>query len=544
MTTLAADRPGLSPADTVTAPSAVRSVVASANRASPTRKPKGKAGAPETVSMTVALEPRPAKPVVRAPVSGSPGSTRTRAPRGEGKPSLRSDGRWAVQTMSGYTANGKRSVETIYGKTERECIIKLGAFLEGRPIGSTSKVSSGTVGEFLDAWLVSKEGTIRASTLSRYAELCRNHLKPALGALRTARLTPVDIRNFLAGLTPVRDMPGGATAGPSVLASSTRRQIYTILKQAYAQGVRDEILDRNPLMLVKAPRLDQRAPTLFQPDEVGALLTAAEAGVRSARIGSATTAAHQLWVFLLAAALTGAREGELLALRWSDIVDDPDRPYMMISRTLSRATGKPLGFNPPKTQAGLRHIPLEPLLRDALADLRNPGKTVAMQDGVANDGLVFTTATGKPLGVHNVIKSFKDLLGVAGLARTLRIHDLRHTAGSTMLASGPPLTTVSKILGHANAAITARIYAHALAKGESAAVATLADAFGLREKVTFDEVHSRQPSRHPAQDGPTSVTNLIFNVTGMRAPSGKVTSGSAGARTQNQRIKRCRLYYY
>jgi len=542
MTTLSADSPGLSHADTVTAPSAKTASVPSANRAS-SRNLSGTDRAVKPVSTTVVPEPRPSKTSVRALLSGSSASTRTRAPRGEGKPSLRSDGRWAVQTMSGYTAHGKRSVKTIYGKTERECIIKLGAFLEGRPIGSTSKVSSGTVGEFLDAWLASKEGTIRPSTLSRYAELCRNHLKPALGTLRTARLTPVDIRNFLAGLTPVRDTPSGATTGPSVLASSTRRQIYTILKQAYAQGVRDEILDRNPLVLVKAPRLEQRAPTMFQPDEVGLLLTAAEAGVRSARIGSATTTAHQLWVFLLAAALTGAREGEILALRWSDIVNDPDRPYMLISRTISRATGKPLGFNPPKTLAGLRHIPLEPLLRDALADLRNPGQTIAVPEGVGNDGLVFTTATGKPLGVHNVIKSFKQLLGIAGLARTLRIHDLRHTAGSTMLASGVPLTTVSKILGHANAAITARIYAHALAKGDSAAVATLAGAFGLREKVTFDEVHSRQGSRHPAQDGPTSVTNLIFNVTGMRAPTGKVTGGSAGARTQNQRIKSPLLYH-
>ena len=493
MTTLSAGSQGLSHADTVTARSAKTASVPSANRAS-SRNLSGTDRAVKPVSTTVVPEPRHSKTSVRALLSGPSASTRTRAPRGEGKPSLRSDGRWAVQTMSGYTANGKRSVKTIYGKTERECIIKLGAFLEGRPIGSTSKVSSGTVGEFLDAWLASKEGTIRPSTLSRYAELCRNHLKPALGNLRTARLTPVDIRNFLAGLTPVRDTPSGATTAPSVLASSTRRQIYTILKQAYAQGVRDEILDRNPLVLVKAPRLEQRAPTMFQPDEVGLLLTAAEAGVRSARIGSATTTAHQLWVFLLAAALTGAREGEILALRWSDIVNDPDRPYMLISRTISRATGKPLGFNPPKTLAGLRHIPLEPLLRDALADLRNPGQTIAVPEGVGNDGLVFTTATGKPLGVHNVIKSFKELLRVAGLARTLRIHDLRHTAGSTMLASGVPLTTVSKILGHANAAITARIYAHALAKGDSAAVATLAGAFGLRKKVTFDKVHSRQAS--------------------------------------------------
>ena len=55
------------------------------------------------------------------------------------------------------------------------------------------------------------------------------------------------------------------------------------------------------------------------------------------------------------------------------------------------------------------------------------------------------------------------------------------------------------------------MYAYALAKGDSAAVATLAGAFGLRKKVTFDEVHSRQVSRHPAQDGPTSVTERTID---------------------------------
>ncbi len=74
-------------------------------------------------------------------------------------------------------------------------------------------------------------------------------------------------------------------------------------------------------------------------------------------------------------------------------------------------------------------------------------------------------------------------------------------------------------------------------------MATPAGAFGLRERMTFDEVDSRQVSRHPGQDGPTTVTYLIFNVTGMRAPTSKVTGGSAGARTQNQRIKSPLLYH-
>ena len=73
VTTVAADRPGLSPTDTVTATSAIPPMVASANRASLPRKRNGSAGAPETGSVKGVLEPRPAKPFVPKQASRPPG---------------------------------------------------------------------------------------------------------------------------------------------------------------------------------------------------------------------------------------------------------------------------------------------------------------------------------------------------------------------------------------------------------------------------------------------------------------------------------------
>jgi integrase len=50
----------------------------------------------------------------------------------------------------------------------------------------------------------------------------------------------------------------------------------------------------------------------------------------------------------------------------------------------------------------------------------------------------------------------------AGIPASTRIHDLRHTAATLMLASGNDVATTGKVLGHANPSITATVYAHVL----------------------------------------------------------------------------------
>jgi integrase len=77
-------------------------------------------------------------------------------------------------------------------------------------------------------------------------------------------------------------------------------------------------------------------------------------------------------------------------------------------------------------------------------------------------GLVFPDTQGKIRRADSVRLSLKRLLEVAGLPADVRFHDLRHTAGTLALRQGVPLHTVSKMLGHADPAMTLRRYAHVL----------------------------------------------------------------------------------
>jgi integrase len=72
--------------------------------------------------------------------------------------------------------------------------------------------------------------------------------------------------------------------------------------------------------------------------------------------------------------------------------------------------------------------------------------------------LVFTDAVGRPIDPTAVSGSFRNL--AHGLGLPVRLHDLRHTAASLMLAAGVPLKVVSEALGHSSIAITADVYSH------------------------------------------------------------------------------------
>ena len=76
-------------------------------------------------------------------------------------------------------------------------------------------------------------------------------------------------------------------------------------------------------------------------------------------------------------------------------------------------------------------------------------------------GLVFTTLVGKPLDPRNVSRKFHRLLREAGLP-SIRLHDLRHTAATLLLAQGVDPRTIMEILGHSQVSLTLNTYSHIL----------------------------------------------------------------------------------
>ena len=132
-----------------------------------------------------------------------------------------------------------------------------------------------------------------------------------------------------------------------------------------------------------------------------------------------------------------------------------------------------LYLGPPKTTAGRRRVGLPRVVVEALQE-HLAGRSVEP------DGFVFALSNGGPLRTASFrTRVWRPADRAAGL-EGLRIHDLRHTAATLMLANSVSLVTVSKILGHSSPAITATIYAHALDESKASAIAELSER--LRKK--------------------------------------------------------------
>jgi integrase len=119
---------------------------------------------------------------------------------------------------------------------------------------------------------------------------------------------------------------------------------------------------------------------------------------------------------------------------------------------------------PPKTAAGRRTILLPPPVSAALRHHRTRQKALRLAAGTTweEHDLVFPNRMGRPMDELNRYKHhFRPSLKRAGLP-AIRLHDLRHTAATWLIAQGKPITTVSGMLGHADVATTLRWYGHVL----------------------------------------------------------------------------------
>jgi integrase len=170
----------------------------------------------------------------------------------------------------------------------------------------------------------------------------------------------------------------------------------------------------------------------------------------------------------LTAFVTGARQGELLALKWTDLeLPTTGRCRMYIRRSLQWAHLKGEfirpRFYPPKTKAGLRAISIPTEMAAVLRRWK-------LQCPPSEMDLVFPAQDGKPMRWDHLLRTrFYPTLSRARLRR-VTFHSLRHSCASAMIAAGAPVTEVQHQLGHSNPSITLGIYSHWFKNAESGGV--------------------------------------------------------------------------
>jgi len=296
-----------------------------------------------------------------------------------------------------------------------------------------------TVGEFLLSWIDNHEKRLKPTTAHKYRQLIRLYLIPQLGSVKITDLRPTHIENFYSHYTTNHGVNG------QVLAPSTVAQCGAILKKALKYAVEVEgLMSFNPATRVPLPKGAGKSNNPWSMDELNSFLDVASE--------------HRLYFFFRLSAFTGARRGELLALRWSDF----DGKSIMITKSRLEVAG--VAFEQLSTKGGSngqRRV----ILDSETIDLFNSHRKRQLQERILigehwQDGdFVFTQENGLPLDPGTPSHLFGKMIKKAGL-RNIRLHDLRHLHATELLRLGEPLHVVAQRLGHRDAMVTATIYAH------------------------------------------------------------------------------------
>jgi integrase len=262
----------------------------------------------------------------------------------------------------------------------------------------------------------------------------------------------------LARLSPQQVQRLYAQKLASGLSARSVGQLHTMFKDALHDALQLNLVQRNVLELVDAPRAVRAKMHPLDPGQATALLGALEG--------------DRLYALFVLAIHTGMRQGELLALTWRDV--DLDRATVQAHASLQRAGGVKR-IKEPKTAAGRRRIALSAIAVAALRRHRVEQLDERMYAGPAwqEQDLVFPNRRGRMACYTTVtVTHCKPALKKAALPG-IRFHDLRHTAATLLLLQNVPAKVVSEMLGHASVAITLDLYSHVLPAMQDSAAAAL-----------------------------------------------------------------------
>ncbi len=292
----------------------------------------------------------------------------------------------------------------------------------------------GSLGDLLDRWLEATAPDRSAYTVHEYTRMINRHIKPVLGDVSLDRLTARHLDAFY-----------GKLRGRELSAASVRRH-HALLHAALEQAIRWEMLLKNPADRATQPRAVSSTISAPTDEQVVSLIAEAE------RSDPAPAAA------IVPASITGARRGELAALRWSDI--DPSGRSLRIMRSLTAIKGE-WSEGSTKTRQ-TRKLTIDDILAAYLAKRRADQEAYAAGTSLEKDAFVLSPVVNGlvPYMPDRLTDNFRNLAARAGLRAHL--HQLRHYSASVAIAAGSDVRTVAGRLGRAHASTTLNIYAHVI----------------------------------------------------------------------------------
>jgi integrase len=286
-----------------------------------------------------------------------------------------------------------------------------------------------TVGQWLQRYIAHLTG-VQKDTIERYEAYLKHDIASQIGQIPLASCHSDEIRRW------VKHLEAGEASAKTI------KNKHGFLSAAFKAAVAAGYIDANPCERVRLPRWDRKEMRFLSAEEYQRLHDALDEYWRP------------LVNFLVS---SGCRFGEVSALRPSDI--DREKNTVRITRAWKYSSGGyELGV--PKTKRSVRTINIPP--------------HVLQQLSYTNEWL-FVSRSGGPVRITGFNpRVWKPAVAKAELDPAPRVHDLRHTAASWLIAAGVPLPVIQRRLGHESITTTVDLYGHLDRRSDEAAAAAVA----------------------------------------------------------------------
>lgn len=334
---------------------------------------------------------------------------------------------YACATPPGSRSASWRSLGTVGLMEARRLRDRFAAEVQTKPTTTTNIRT--TFAELADEWLAEQStrtriGELSPRTLEIYELGLRRHVVPAFGVRQVRAITPDQLVAW------TRNLRSAGYAPDSIV------NFWRPLNLVLGHAVRHGVIAASPadrLTSAERPGPGPSRQRFLSRAEMERLLAAAPSRYRTA---------------IACGLFSGLRLSELLGLTWADV--DVGEHVLKVRYQLSRQ-GERVAL---KTLAARRDVILMSQLARELDAMRAVGCFADDRD------LVFSATSGQTIGHRNITaRGLAKAADGAGL-EAVTFHVLRHTFASILIAQGRDPVFVSRQLGHTNAAITLRVYAH------------------------------------------------------------------------------------
>lgn len=351
------------------------------------------------------------------------------------------------------------------------------------------------------------------SQYEQYWKTLEKHVFPEVGSMYISKITAMKCQSIIDDMVKIGYAP-----------KTVRRMVTcfnSVMKYAYKKNViQENVLNRCDLPKNK----ETEGLHFFTPAQVRIFLDSLENkyefkyGERKRKNNSGKpytvsnykachTVGTQWKAYFYLAIYGGFRRGEMVALTWEDI--DFEENTVSINKAVALTKEKGVIEKSTKTKAGRRCIPLPAECFEVLKEWKKEEKELSKEMGTAWNGkkgicfeqsYVFIQDDGSRMHPSTPSHKFKELVklhnesikGKINKAETkeereslrremlpvIRLHDLRHSMATALIAAGDDIVDVSHRMGHSKPSVTLDVYSHYMKEKDTAAVNSLSKAFG------------------------------------------------------------------